>query len=104
MDFGDGGDEVEVARVFEGVGAEAEQTTGGWSCRCVPQGRSTWSSASRELNEGTFLAEGTVLCTVTSEQHLAMLRITDVRVPSKAGIPGRMPDYVMTVTLWKTAE
>ncbi|MFD3723014.1 hypothetical protein [Streptomyces sp. NPDC058674] len=62
------------------------------------------SSASRELNEGTFPAKGTVLCTVTSEHNLAMLRITDVRVPPKEGIPGRMPDYVMTLTLWKTAE
>ncbi|MFJ8164913.1 serine/threonine-protein kinase [Streptomyces sp. NPDC096136] len=57
------------------------------------------------LNLGTTLAKGTVLCTVTSEGHLAMLRINDVVPPAKGGgLSSDMPDYVTTLTLWKTAK
>ncbi|MFH7594348.1 serine/threonine-protein kinase [Streptomyces racemochromogenes] len=59
----------------------------------------------KELNLGTTLAKGTVLCTVTSEGNLAMLRITDVVPPAKGGgLSSDMPDYVTTLTLWRIAE
>ncbi|MFF4647181.1 serine/threonine-protein kinase [Streptomyces sp. NPDC001389] len=59
----------------------------------------------KDLNLGTALAKGTVLCTVTSEGNLAMLRITDVVPPAKGGgLSSGMPDYVTTLTLWKIAK
>ncbi|MFF4583639.1 serine/threonine-protein kinase [Streptomyces sp. NPDC001373] len=59
----------------------------------------------KDLNLGTALAKGTVLCTVTSEGNLAMLRITDVVPPAKGGgLSSDMPDYVTTLTLWKIAK
>ncbi|MFE0743604.1 serine/threonine-protein kinase [Streptomyces goshikiensis] len=87
-----------VVPLGRSAGTTPEQCRTGVDTDTLPS-----SVLSRELNEGTFLAKGTVLCTVTSEHNLAMLRITDVRVPAK-GASGRMPDHVMTLTLWKTAE
>ncbi|MEW1636870.1 serine/threonine-protein kinase [Streptomyces sp. NPDC093801] len=59
----------------------------------------------KDLNLGAPLAKGAVLCTVTSEGNLAMLRITDVVPPAKGGGPSSdMPDYVTTLTLWKPAK
>ncbi|GAA0290767.1 hypothetical protein GCM10010302_31650 [Streptomyces polychromogenes] len=59
----------------------------------------------KDLNLGTPLAKGTVLCTVTSEGNLAMLRITDVVPPAKGGgLSSDMPDYVTTLTLWKISK
>ncbi|GAA3384905.1 MULTISPECIES: serine/threonine-protein kinase [Streptomyces] len=55
----------------------------------------------KELKTGGTLAKGTVLCTVTSERNLAMLRITDVQPHSGGGLSPDMPDYVTTLTLWK---
>lgn len=57
----------------------------------------------KELKQGGTLAKGTVLCTVTSEGNLAMLRITDVQPRSGGGLSPDMPDYVTTLTLWKIA-
>lgn len=53
-----------------------------------------------QLHEGKELTKGTVLCTVTSDGNLAMLRITEV-VPNKGNFRPA-PDYVTAVTLWKT--
>ncbi|MGW2677994.1 serine/threonine-protein kinase [Streptomyces sp. NPDC001436] len=59
----------------------------------------------KDLTEGAALAKGTVLCTVTSDHNLAMLRITDVVPPAKnGGLSSGMPDYVTTLTLWKFAK
>ncbi|MGE7383885.1 serine/threonine-protein kinase [Streptomyces sp. NPDC004126] len=55
----------------------------------------------KELKQDGMLTKGTVLCTVTSERNLAMLRITDVQPHSGTGLSRDMPDYVTTLTLWK---
>lgn len=54
---------------------------------------------SDQLHQGKELTKGTVLCTVTSDGNLAMLRITEV-VPNK-GTFRPVPDYVTALTLWK---
>lgn len=54
-----------------------------------------------ELKEGKTITKGTVLCTVTSENNLAMIRITDVIQDPGKGTYGPMPDYITTLTLWK---
>ncbi|MCJ0868036.1 serine/threonine-protein kinase [Streptomyces sp. AP-93] len=54
---------------------------------------------SDQLEQGKELTKGTVLCTVTSDGNLAMLRITEV-VPHKGGFRP-VPDYVTALTLWK---
>lgn len=54
-----------------------------------------------ELKAGKTLPKGTVLCTVTSDGNLAMLRITEVVLDTSKGSIGPMPDYVTTLTLWK---
>ncbi|MGW6686740.1 serine/threonine-protein kinase [Streptomyces sp. NPDC054961] len=56
-----------------------------------------------QLKQGKVLTKGTVLCTVTSDGNLAMLRITDVIIDTSKGSIGPMPDYVTTLTLWKIA-
>ncbi|MEU1407735.1 serine/threonine-protein kinase [Streptomyces sp. NPDC005728] len=57
-----------------------------------------------DLNQGKALGKGTVLCTVTSDNNLAMLRITDVLPDTKKGLSSDMPDYVTTLTLWKITK
>ncbi|WP_254705698.1 serine/threonine-protein kinase [Streptomyces vilmorinianum] len=57
-----------------------------------------------DLNQGQTLAKGMVLCTVTSDNNLAMLRITDVLPDTKEGLSSDMPDYVTTLTLWKISK
>ncbi|MFF2509423.1 serine/threonine-protein kinase [Streptomyces sp. NPDC058067] len=54
-----------------------------------------------DLNAGKTLTKGTVLCTVTSENNLAMLRVKEVVPDTKQGLSSDMPDYVTTLTLWK---
>lgn len=54
-----------------------------------------------DLDAGKTLTKGMVLCTVTSDDNLAMLRITDVLPDTKQGLSSDMPDYVTTLTLWK---
>nr|WP_234020370.1 serine/threonine-protein kinase [Streptomyces pristinaespiralis] len=50
--------------------------------------------------QGEHLTPGTVLCTVTDEDNLAMLTIKDVVVQKDAaGVEGR--DYVTELTLWR---
>ncbi|MER7198208.1 MULTISPECIES: hypothetical protein [unclassified Streptomyces] len=51
---------------------------------------------------GKTLTKGMVLCTVTSDDNLAMLRVTDVVPDTKQGLSSDMPDYVTTLTLWKS--
>ncbi|MFI9779479.1 serine/threonine-protein kinase [Streptomyces sp. NPDC051956] len=55
-----------------------------------------------DLDAGKTLTKGMVLCTVTSDDNLAMLRITDVVPDTKQGLSSGMPDYVTTLTLWKS--
>ncbi|MFJ7265734.1 serine/threonine-protein kinase [Streptomyces sp. NPDC099050] len=54
---------------------------------------------SDQLHQGKELTKGTVLCTVTSDGNLAMLRITEV-VPNKGNFRP-VPDYVTALTLWR---
>ncbi|WP_407839478.1 protein kinase [Streptomyces sp. DSM 116496] len=54
-----------------------------------------------QLEKGKELTKGTVLCTVTSDGNLAMLRITEVVPDTDNGSLSSMPDYVTTLTLWK---
>ncbi|MFF1687841.1 MULTISPECIES: serine/threonine-protein kinase [unclassified Streptomyces] len=55
-----------------------------------------------DLDAGKTLTKGMMLCTVTSDDNLAMLRITDVLPDTKQGLSSDMPDYVTTLTLWKS--
>ncbi|WP_329579046.1 hypothetical protein [Streptomyces sp. NBC_01361] len=55
-----------------------------------------------DLDAGKSLTKGMVLCTVTSDDNLAMLRITDVVPDTKQGLSSDMPDYVTTLPLWKS--
>ncbi|MDI3406185.1 serine/threonine-protein kinase [Streptomyces cavernicola] len=57
-----------------------------------------------QLEKGTTLTEGTVLCTVTSDNNLAMLRITEVVPSTDEGLSSDMPDYVTSLTLWQISE
>ncbi|MHC6625272.1 serine/threonine-protein kinase [Streptomyces globosus] len=57
----------------------------------------------KDLNLGRTLTKGTVLCTVTSENNLAMLRITDVLPPTKGAPSSDMPGYATALSLWKIA-
>ncbi|WP_327307064.1 protein kinase [Streptomyces sp. NBC_01298] len=71
-------------------------------CREAVATNTLTSSVGRvELKEGKTITKGTVLCTVTSENNLAMIRITDVIQDPSKGTYGPMPDYVTTLTLWK---
>lgn len=58
----------------------------------------------KDLKLGGILAKNTILCTVTTDNHLAMLRITDVQPHTTGGASSYMPDYVTTLTLWKIAK
>ncbi|WP_406179893.1 serine/threonine-protein kinase [Streptomyces sp. NBC_01006] len=58
----------------------------------------------KDLNLGATLTKGTVLCTVTSDNNLAMLRITDVLPHATGGASSDMPDHVTTLTIWKMAK
>lgn len=53
-----------------------------------------------DLDKDTYVTKGTVLCTVTSEGNLAMLRITDVTPTGNAAID-EMPTYSTLLTVWK---
>lgn len=55
-----------------------------------------------QLRPGKVLPKETVLCTVTSDGNLAMLRITDVLIDTSRSALNPVPDYVTTLTLWKT--
>ncbi|WP_235456241.1 protein kinase domain-containing protein [Streptomyces olivochromogenes] len=57
-----------------------------------------------DLNQGKTLAKGMVLCTITSDNNLAMLRITGVLPDTKKGLSSDMPDYATTLTLWKITK
>ncbi|MFI6403824.1 hypothetical protein [Streptomyces sp. NPDC050548] len=55
-----------------------------------------------DADQDKELTKGTLLCTVTDEKNLAMLKIKDVVVQTDAsGVKAR--DYVTELTLWKTA-
>ncbi|MFE2271035.1 hypothetical protein ACFXB4_17520 [Streptomyces lavendulae] len=58
----------------------------------------------KDLKQGGPLAKNTILCTVTTDNNLAMLRIIDVQPHTTGGASSDMPDYVTTLTLWKIAE
>ncbi|MFE2851153.1 serine/threonine-protein kinase [Streptomyces lavendulae] len=58
----------------------------------------------KTLKQGGPLTKNTILCTVTTDNNLAMLRITDVQPHTTGGASSDMPDYVTTLTLWKIAE
>ncbi|MDV9170547.1 protein kinase [Streptomyces sp. W16] len=55
-----------------------------------------------DADQGKELTKGTLLCTVTDEKNLAMLKITDVVLrKDPSGYTAR--DYVTELTLWKAA-
>lgn len=54
-----------------------------------------------QLEQGKEIPKGTLLCTVTTDGNLAMLRVTDVVLDTDNGSLSDMPDYVTTLTLWK---
>ncbi|MFE7110662.1 hypothetical protein ACFU98_16100 [Streptomyces sp. NPDC057575] len=54
-----------------------------------------------QLEDGKTLAKGTLLCTVTSDNNLAMLKIVDSHlVPGDFTVPG----FDTELTLWKINE
>ncbi|MET9221588.1 protein kinase [Streptomyces sp. NPDC003300] len=56
-----------------------------------------------DLAKDTYIAKGTVLCTVTSEGNLAMLKVTDV-TPSGNMMTDPMPTYSTLLTVWKMPD
>ncbi|GLX40779.1 hypothetical protein Sros01_68520 [Streptomyces roseochromogenus] len=62
------------------------------------------SIAEKTLKQGGPLTKDTILCTVTTDNNLAMLRIIDVQPHTTGGASSDMPDYVTALTLWKIAE
>jgi hypothetical protein len=51
--------------------------------------------------QGEHLTPGTVLCTVTDEDNLAMLTIKDVVVQKDESAGFKARDYVTELTLWR---
>ncbi|MFK0202816.1 serine/threonine-protein kinase [Streptomyces lavendulae] len=62
------------------------------------------SIAEKTLKQGGPLTKDTILCTVTTDNNLAMLRIIDVQPHTTGGASSDMPDYVTALTLWKIAK
>ncbi|MEV8542026.1 protein kinase [Streptomyces sp. NPDC051572] len=84
-----------VTTTGKSAGPTPEQCAEGASANALP-------SQLADADQGKELTKGTLLCTVTDEKNLAMLRIKDVVVQKDAsGIEAR--DYVTELTLWKTA-
>ncbi|WTL77405.1 protein kinase [Streptomyces sp. NBC_01518] len=84
-----------VTTTGKSAGATPEQCAEGAAANALP-------SQLADADQGKELTKGTLLCTVTDEKNLAMLKIKDVVVQKDAsGIEAR--DYVTELTLWKTA-
>ncbi|MEV0907709.1 protein kinase [Streptomyces hokutonensis] len=84
-----------VTTTGKSAGPTPEQCAEGAAANALP-------SQLAGTDQGKELTEGTLLCTVTDEKNLAMLKITDVVLQKDAsGYTAR--DYVTELTLWKTA-
>lgn len=84
-----------VTTTGKSAGPTPEQCAEGAAANALP-------SQLAGTDQGKELTKGTLLCTVTDEKNLAMLKIKDVVVQKDAsGIEAR--DYVTELTLWKTA-
>jgi hypothetical protein len=84
-----------VTTTGKSAGPTPEQCAEGAAANALP-------SQLADTDQGKELTKGTLLCTVTDEKNLAMLKITDVVVQKDAsGYTAR--DYVTELTLWKTA-
>lgn len=84
-----------VTTTGKSAGPTPEQCAEGAAANALP-------SQLADADQGKELTRGTLLCTVTDEKNLAMLKIKDVVVQKDAsGIEAR--DYVTELTLWKTA-
>ena len=84
-----------VTTTGKSAGPTPEQCAEGAAANALP-------SQLAGTDQGKELTKGTLLCTVTDEQNLAMLKITDVILQKDAsGYTAR--DYVTELTLWKTA-
>ncbi|WP_405951622.1 protein kinase [Streptomyces prunicolor] len=84
-----------VTTTGKSAGPTPEQCAEGAAANALP-------SQLAGIDQGKELTKGTLLCTVTDEQNLAMLKITDVVLQKDAsGYTAR--DYLTELTLWKTA-
>jgi len=84
-----------VTTTGKSAGPTPEQCAEGAAANALP-------SQLADADQGKELTKGTLLCTVTDEKNLAMLKITDVVLQKDAsGYTAR--DYVTELTLWKTA-
>lgn len=84
-----------VTTTGKSAGPTPEQCAEGAAANALP-------SQLAYIDQGKELTKGTLLCTVTDEQNLAMLKITDVVLQKDAsGYTAR--DYLTELTLWKTA-
>jgi hypothetical protein len=84
-----------VTTTGKSAGPSPEQCAEGAAANALP-------SQLADADQGKELTKGTLLCTVTDEKNLAMLKIKDVVVQKDAsGIEAR--DYVTELTLWKTS-
>ncbi|MFI6548085.1 protein kinase [Streptomyces prunicolor] len=84
-----------VTTTGKSAGPTPEQCAEGAAANALP-------SQLADTDQGKELTKGTLLCTVTDEKNLAMLKITDVVLQKDAsGYTAR--DYVTELTLWKTA-
>ncbi|MFG2776769.1 protein kinase [Streptomyces prunicolor] len=84
-----------VTTTGKSAGPTPEQCAEGAAANALP-------SQLAGTDQGKELTKGTLLCTVTDEKNLAMLKITDVVLQKdSSGYTAR--DYVTELTLWKTA-
>jgi predicted Ser/Thr protein kinase len=84
-----------VTTTGKSAGPTPEQCAEGAAANALP-------SQLAGTDQGKELTKGTLLCTVTDEKNLAMLKITDVVLQKdSSGYTAR--DYVTELTLWKIA-
>jgi predicted Ser/Thr protein kinase len=57
-----------------------------------------------DLDSDKYFTKGSVLCTVTSDGNLAMLRITDETPGDGSGFGESMPGYTTLLTLWQLPD
>ncbi|MGW6403984.1 serine/threonine-protein kinase [Streptomyces sp. NPDC055134] len=86
-----------LTRMGRSTGTTPEACSSGVDTDALPA-----AISADDLDAGKTLTKGMVLCTVTSDDNLAMLGITDVVPDTKQGLSSDMPDYVTTLTLWKS--
>lgn len=58
----------------------------------------------KDLDDDKYFTKGTVLCTVTSDGNLAMLRITGETPSDDSGLTSPMPSYTTLLTVWRLPD